>query len=155
MNPFLYGYKLKLIKVNHTTNVNTATTEYENIVKSYFVEAQSKTSIYYIPHAEDFLFKKLTRNGRDVLYYIIYNLPKDSDSITLKLTKLITEMNSSRPTVYRGIGELIEHSVIAKKKKVGDYWINPHYMFNGDRIKFIKSIDEDCLERVSIVNLKN
>ena len=90
-----------------------------------------------------------------MLYYIIYNLPKDSDSITLKLTKLITEMNSSRPTVYRGIGELIEHSVIAKKKKVGDYWINPHYMFNGDRIKFIKSIDEDCLERVSIVNLKN
>lgn len=154
MNPFLYGYTLKLVKVNHITDVATSTTKYEKIVKSYFVEAQSKTSVYYIPYAEDFLFKKLTRNGRDIFYYIIYNLPKDADSIKLKLDKLVDETNISRPTIYRGIKELSECGVITKKNN-SEYWINPYYMFNGDRVKFIRSIDENLIEQVSIVNLKN
>lgn len=43
-----------------------------------------------------------------------------------------------RSTFTRGLSELIDKRFIAAQAKVGWYWINPDYVFNGDRLAFVK-----------------
>lgn len=47
----------------------------------------------------------------------------------------------SRAVLYRGIDDLIENQIIARARKEGDYFINPNFMFNGDRIVFATVIE--------------
>lgn len=44
----------------------------------------------------------------------------------------------SRSTLRRGIQELIDRKFIARTPGRGLFWINPEYVFNGDRITFAK-----------------
>lgn len=47
-----------------------------------------------------------------------------------------TTLNLSTTTLTRGIAELVEAQIIAKATRRGDYFINPSFCFNGDRIAF-------------------
>ena len=42
----------------------------------------------------------------------------------------------SKPTFARGLSELTKAQIIAKTLRQGLYWINPNFVFNGDRIAF-------------------
>lgn len=42
----------------------------------------------------------------------------------------------SNPTFLRGLRELCEAKIIAKSFRKAWYWINPNFVFNGDRISF-------------------
>ena len=44
-------------------------------------------------------------------------------------------------TLYRGINELIKSEVIAKSNRIGVYFINPSFCFNGDRLAFTTVIE--------------
>ncbi len=47
----------------------------------------------------------------------------------------------SRAVLYRGIDDLINNKIIARARREGDYFINPSFMFNGDRIVFATVIE--------------
>ena len=42
----------------------------------------------------------------------------------------------SFPTFWRGIKELEDAKIIARTLRLGTYWVNPAFCFNGDRIAF-------------------
>ena len=42
----------------------------------------------------------------------------------------------SLPTFLRGLAELVKAQIIAKTIRRGRYFINPNFVFNGDRIAF-------------------
>jgi hypothetical protein len=46
----------------------------------------------------------------------------------------------SRPTFTRGISELIKSNILARCERAGDYFINPNFVFNGDRLLFVNAI---------------
>lgn len=46
----------------------------------------------------------------------------------------------SRATLTRGLSELVKSKIIAKCLKKGDYFINPNFVFNGDRLLFVNAI---------------
>jgi hypothetical protein len=46
----------------------------------------------------------------------------------------------SRPTFTRGISELIKSNILARCERAGDYFINPNFVFNGDRLLFVTAI---------------
>ena len=48
----------------------------------------------------------------------------------------------SQPTFARGLSELTKAQIIAKTLRQGVYWINPNFVFNGDRIAFTTVIDK-------------
>jgi DNA-binding GntR family transcriptional regulator len=54
-------------------------------------------------------------------------------------------MNVSRPTLLKAIQELEDVAVICKKSQ-SDYWINPHYIFKGNRIKYYQTNCPTCIE---------
>lgn len=51
------------------------------------------------------------------------------------------KLKLSLATLYRGIDELISAQIIARHTKVGFYYINPSFCFNGDRIIFMNAIE--------------
>ncbi|EFG0391728.1 hypothetical protein [Escherichia coli] len=42
----------------------------------------------------------------------------------------------SLPTFKRGLGELVKSQILAMNKRKGFYYINPNFVFNGDRVAF-------------------
>jgi hypothetical protein len=46
-------------------------------------------------------------------------------------------------TAQRGLAELVDSQIIARHKRAGNYFINPHFIFNGDRIAFTNVIERD------------
>lgn len=48
------------------------------------------------------------------------------------------EKTFSRTTFSRGIAELIEKKFIAATPMVSWYWVNPDFIWNGDRLAFVK-----------------
>jgi len=49
----------------------------------------------------------------------------------------------SMPTFWRGLAELEQAQIIAKHVRQGFYYINPAFVFNGDRIAFTTMIERD------------
>lgn len=46
----------------------------------------------------------------------------------------------SRPSFTRGISELTKANILARCERAGDYFINPNFVFNGDRLLFVNAI---------------
>ena len=49
----------------------------------------------------------------------------------------------SKKTFDRGLRELEKAQIIAKARKMGFYYINPSFIFNGDRIAFTRIIERN------------
>lgn len=65
---------------------------------------------------------------------------KDTDTILMSydiIDKTIVKV--SRTTYFKGMKELVEKKFIAETMIQNYYFINPDFMFNGDRLSFVKS----------------
>ena len=51
------------------------------------------------------------------------------------------ELKLSQATFWRGLAELVKAQIIAKTMRQGRYFINPNFIFNGDRIAFTTVIE--------------
>jgi hypothetical protein len=85
--------------------------------------------------------KELTSSGTkvfEILYLRIQeNIGKDRVFISFTdLDPAATPMSHS--TYKRGLAELIQKGFIAATPTQGWYWLNPDYVFNGDRLAFVK-----------------
>jgi hypothetical protein len=86
--------------------------------------------------------KELTGAGTkvfEVLYLRVQeNIGKDQIYMAFSFVdQALTPMSNS--TYDRGIRELIEKGFIAATTNQGLYWLNPSYIWNGDRLTFLKT----------------
>lgn len=158
-NPFLQSNKLAVVEIKETyyeTRTSTIDSsghisKFKKIEESYFIEQQSKVNVYKTSFATNVLFNVVKSHGRDIYIYIIHNLKENEDIIDINPTKLCTVLNISRTSIYNGIQQLIDISLLCKKFK-SEYWVNPLYIFRGDRLKFYQSNCDNCTEIVAIVH---
>lgn len=74
----------------------------------------------------------------ELLYLIIQeNIGKDKVYVSFNDLKKYG-IATSRPTFARGMAELINKEFIASTDQIGWYWLNPDYIWNGDRLAFVK-----------------
>lgn len=74
----------------------------------------------------ELLYIEMQNNiGRDQVYLSYTGLDKHAKAI-------------SRSTFARGLAELIEKQFIAAMPAIGKYWVNPDFIWNGDRLAFVK-----------------
>ncbi len=72
------------------------------------------------------LYMEIQRNaGKDKIYLHYKNLDRN-------------EAILSERTYRRGLAELLEKKFIALTPIVGWYWVNPDFVWNGDRLAFVK-----------------
>lgn len=86
-------------------------------------------------------FKELSGAGTkvfEVLYLAVQDaISKDTIYINfLSLNQGMTPMSES--TFHRGMKELIEKSFLAESQLGGWYFINPDFLWNGDRLTFVR-----------------
>lgn len=87
-------------------------------------------------------FADLSKTGAkffEILYYEIQNnIGKDKLYLSFATTNQ-DMVKIGKATFYRGLEELIEKKFIAPTEQVGWYWLNPDYVWNGDRLSFVKT----------------
>ena len=52
----------------------------------------------------------------------------------------------SESTFMRGMRELVEKKFIAATPTLGVYWLNPDFVWNGDRLAFVKEYRKKQIE---------
>lgn len=69
----------------------------------------------------------------------------DLDAQTLKefidANEKVNKKSMSLPTFRRGVSELEKAQIVARTVRLGRYFINPNFVFNGDRIAFTTIIE--------------
>lgn len=93
---------------------------YINGVKAFKELTGAGTKVF------ELLYVQMQQNiGRDVVNLVFADINQD-----------ITAISSA--TFFRGIRELIEKGFIAETVQSGRYFVNPDYVWNGDRLAFVK-----------------
>ena len=93
--------------------------------------------------------KELTGAGTkvfEVLYLRVQeNIGKDQIYMAFaSVDQALTPM--SYATYKRGMAELIEKGFIASTPSQGLYWLNPDFVWNGDRLAFVKEYRKKQIE---------
>ncbi|TDR27801.1 replication protein [Hydromonas duriensis] len=86
-------------------------------------------------------FQGLTSAGAKVFEVIYHAVQESPGSDRLYLHFMSVEQNItpiSRATFFRGMAELIDKGFIAESVEPGMYFLNIDYLFNGNRLAFIK-----------------
>lgn len=83
----------------------------------------------------------------NVLCFVMQNTAIEKDRIFID-KHVMEDFNQhhnkklSKAVLYRGLTELIDSSIIARSVRDGEYFINPNFVFNGDRIIFSTIIEK-------------
>jgi len=88
----------------------------------------------------------------EVLYREVQN-KKDTDKVMLGFDLIDQNIvKIARATFYRGMSELITKNFIAETTTSNIYFINPDYIFNGDRLSFVQSFIQKTTKEPKFIN---
>ncbi len=151
INPFLSNkeFNIRLVQIYNTRYIGEGP-YMEEVTRKYPIEEQAKVSMYKIGNNTEvctYLFKVLSQAGRNLFLYIMATIGRDKDTVNLNTDKVINEMGISRNTHQAAKDNLRDNGVITLYKG-GEYWVNPFFIFRGDRIKYYQ---EQCPECVKII----
>lgn len=136
------------ILVNQQTGEvhGTHITAYRKVDKEEFVKLFTKNI------ALTFDLKAAGIKAFNVLVWSMQKKAIDKDLVPLDkwvVEEFLEDMNSEReneinlslPTFWRGLAELEKAKIIAKSIRQGNYFLNPNFVFNGDRVAFTTMIE--------------
>jgi len=145
-NPFMVEMTTKTRRVTNKRGdmmlVNNQTGEIQSNIAGFW-EAEEVDSTKFVKLFVQGVkaLKELTGAGTkvfEVLYLRVQeNIGKDRVFMALsEVDQALTPM--SEATYTRGMRELIEKGFIAATPTQGWYWLNPSFVWNGDRLAFVK-----------------
>jgi hypothetical protein len=145
-NPFMVEVTTKTRRVTNKRGdmmlVNSETGEIgTNIAGFWEAEEVDSTKFVKLFVKGVKALKELTGAGTkvfEVLYLRVQeSIGKDQIYMSLNLVdQALTPM--SEATYTRGMRELIEKGFLAASPNIGLYWLNPSFVWNGDRLAFVK-----------------
>lgn len=155
-NPFLQSVRLK-VYVTESKQLVIDTKDL-NSVKSTINTQQEfeKDPFTKLYNSKPFLnvFKQTSDTASKIFLYIAYNLDKDTDVISLDADQVMEFVGiKSTTTYYKYIRELIDNAVITRRSN-SEYWVNPLFLFNGNRIDYYKEHCPECLDIINITEIQ-
>lgn len=145
-NPFMKNEEVKA-KARRVTNkrgdmmlISAETGEIQSPVAGFW-EAKEVDSTQFVKLYVNGVkaLSELTNAGTKVFELLYMEMQRNigKDQVFLSYGKI--EGNQiSRAVFWRGIAELIEKKFIAAGRDANWYWINPDFVWNGDRLAFVK-----------------
>lgn len=111
--------------------------EMKELVNNHIVKGYDPSKFVKIYQGYGSFTKGLSSCAERVLRYVIDNLVQDCDELFINLKECIDYCEyKSSVLVYKGLTELCERRVIAKKAGYDNvFFINVTMMFNGSRMK--------------------
>ena len=107
--------------------------------KNVEAETQQNTKIYR-NHSNnvEILCNQLSPSALRIFVYITLKLGNNSDVIRMTHKELLSTLSfKSQTTITKALTELKDSRIIASKAR-SVYWINPLFIFNGNRKSFYK-----------------
>jgi len=98
-------------------------------------------------------FRDLSSAGAKVFEVLYFEVQKaiGQDKIYLSFGLVDQAANPMAPSTYkRGLHELITKGFLAATALQGWYWLNPDYLWNGDRLAFVKEYYKTSREQVTL-----
>ena len=145
-NPFMFDVDVRTRRVTNKSGdmmlVNSQTGEIQSQIAGFWQgeEVDSTKFVKLFVQGVKAL-KELTGAGTKV-FEVLYLRVQEAigrDQIYMAFSSVdqaLTPMSS--PTYDRGMRELIEKGFIAATPSQGMYWLNPSFVWNGDRIAFVR-----------------
>lgn len=82
----------------------------------------------------------LSKTGMQVFEVVYYELRANPGSDEIKLNQYVAKDHGiSDRTYQRGVRELLEKEFLYRSPSDGVFFVNIRYMFNGDRLAFVRS----------------
>lgn len=105
--------------------------------KSRLIDIDERCTVY----TEHLLswFKDLTTSAKDMFMYIAHKLPLDKDYCELTEDKYCEDMKVHRNTYHNAKSALVNRLLIPRHSRKNTYWINPQYLYKGDRLKAFRA----------------
>lgn len=159
-NPFLEGMtiptkgkQVKLSKLGKDDNVllNTETGEHlgTHVTTYRQVDGEQFIKLFTANIALTFDLSAAGIKAFNVLMWVVQNTAISRDQVVLDSLMLEDFLNEQRKplklslaTFKRGLNELEKAQIIAKTMRKSFYFINPNFVFNGDRIAFTTLIEK-------------
>lgn len=161
-NPFIKSSKLKVLNIRQE-DVYIKHNPYDSDVKvisstrkeitNFTVDPTPKSNLYHQVDgcpAVNVIFE-LSGGACQLFVYIAMSLPKGEDYLRFKVKDYCKKAILSNVTVYKYLDELAENYIIAKKQN-GQIWINPNFIFNGDRVEYFKQNCPECITEISVIS---
>lgn len=157
LNPFIVNKPIEVVALPKQFAVKASadlTTARQKLKETHFLhDAQNKVSIFRYGKKEIFnvMFGMMSSRARDLFIYIMYAINKDEDYILLSASKVKSDIGMSGRTLTDAIRELRECNIICFKAR-SIYWVNPMYIFNGNRIDYYENLKEENVIIKNIIN---
>lgn len=148
MNPFVVNKPFEVVAMLRKQAVGSSSDISEPLDKllatHYLYDSQDKVSLFRYGKKDmyELLFSGLRSRSRDLFLYIMYSINKNEDFIDMPYKKIRQDIGISKRTFIEAVKELKLNSIIAIKGR-SVYWVNPMYLFNGNRIEFYRGINSD------------
>lgn len=148
-NPFMGNDQIKLdvgkkstvIGAGQKLMVDNQTGAVDDSVKMFYHKYRDvdRTQFVKLYVSEIASLFDMSKTALKILGYILGSLKPKKDELYIYLPELAEYCgyNTSRQ-LYRGLVELINNEVITQSIKPNMWFINPAYLFNGDRLVFIR-----------------
>jgi hypothetical protein len=169
-NPFLEGMlipvkgrqiKLSKLGVDDNVLINQSTGEVlgTHVTTYKKVDGEQFVKLFTANIALTFDLSAAGIKAFSVLLWVVQNKALSKDEVDLDVLVLseFTDVHSGKepplrlslPTFSRGLAELVKAQIIAKTMRQGRYFINPNFIFNGDRMAFTTVIEQSKRGRES------
>lgn len=157
LNPFIVNNPIEVValpKKHAIKESDDLSSPLEKLLDTHYLhDSQDKTNVYRQNKSVmyEIMFNRLTDKSRSLFLYIIYSLNKNEDYVTLSAKKVTENIGMSKRTLIEALKELKRCSIIASKSR-SVYWVNPMYLFNGNRIEYYRAINPDNVVVKSIIS---
>lgn len=87
--------------------------------------------------------KHLTKPGLSVFQTLYIQMTRQvmKDKVAMTPTIALNTNGTTKRIYFAGMAQLLQTGFIAKTEEPPFYWINPAYIFNGDRLRFVQDYD--------------
>jgi hypothetical protein len=166
-NPFtadmIINAKSKQVKISALGNddnilVNQSTGEIHgtHVVTYKKVDAEEFVKLFTANIALTFDLKAAGIKAFNVLTWAVQNKAMNKDVVPMDSYTLDEFLEThkkalSPATFKRGLNELEKSQIIAKAMRKGFYYINPNFIFNGNRIAFTTAIERVDQEQLDLI----
>lgn len=152
-NPFLKmiedGDQVKVLSKDYVTRIINHRDEISVLTNNLSFEADDSTKVYNDSKRRN-TYADLSPQSIKVFLLVIMNLERNLDYVELKIEQLQDFTGWSKNSIYKYIDELEKSALIQRRQgKHSSYWINPRYIFSGNRLEYFKSVEQT--QRVSVL----
>lgn len=142
-NPFIGHYEVPIIRTfiirRKPPTYGILIDENDKVEEFYDIEQNQRSSLFKNKEFADKIILQAKPTTCKLFLYIVYYLLRlDQDFVNLKPNPIQEVLSISRNSLYLAIAELKTFRLIANGTKRNIYFINPEYIFNGNRIDYLK-----------------